>query len=187
MATVVRNVDPMVSVIAAAANDIKDTMVAQLRLAQADIATIAADADVAVSPTFAAIGFHNDRSEVTITAADASDLATSLTLCNQILSVYRFHMADTLAHKTTGVALASYTFVTTLAGAITAANDVKSKANTHRASTTFHYSADSTNNITSTNASDLSSLITLLNEIKGDLNAHMASGPAAKSIRVVDA
>lgn len=187
MATQIRKYSPEAADLATAANDLKSFMMTQLRLAQADVATIAADSDVGVTPTFVSLGSHNDRSEVTITSADASDLATSLTLVNEILAVYTFHMADTLAHKTTGVALASTTPATSLATAITRANDIKSKYNTHRASTTYHYVADSTNATSSPDATDQSSLNTLLNELKADINAHMASGPTAKSIRLVDA
>lgn len=187
MATQLRNTDPSFAVLVAAHNQLKDKTVAQLRLAQADIATIGADTDVGVTPTMVAIGFHNDRSEVIVTSADATDLATSLTLTNELLGVYAFHMADTLAHKVAGVALASYAQVTVLADAITRANDIKAKYNTHRASTTYHYTADSTNTITSADATIQSELNTLLNELKLDINAHMASGSDLKSLRLVAA
>lgn len=187
MATVIRKTDPAMVEFATALNDLKSFAMAQLRLAQADVATIAADVDVGVTPTFVSLGAHNDKSESTITSADASTLGTSLTLVNEVVAVYRFHMADTLAHKTTGVALTSYATATTLAEAIVLANDVKSKYNTHRASTTYHYVADSTNVIAAANASDQGTLNTLLNELKADINLHMASGPAGSSIRLVDA
>lgn len=148
-------------------------------------ATAVASADAAT--TVVAQGAHRDKSETTVTAANATNLATSLTLCNDILGVYQFHMADTLAHKVTGVALASYALVSTLADAITRANDIKSKYETHRASTTYHYTADSTNAIAAADATDQTSLNTLLNELKADLNLHMASGAACGSVRAVDA
>lgn len=131
--------------------------------------------------------FHLDKSEYVVTAADASSAPTSLTLVNDILRVYQFHMADTLAHKVVGVALASYAEATDLTSAMARANDIKAKYNTHIASTTFHYNADATNAVAAANASDQGTLNTLLNEIKADLNAHMASGPACKSARLVDA
>ncbi len=187
MATKIRKTDKYVTDLAAAINDVKDFVVAQLRLAQADVATIAADSDVGVTPTFIDLGSHRDRSELLVTAANASTLPTSLTLVNEILSVYAFHMADTLAHKVVGVALASYVPATSLATAITRANDIKSKYNTHRASTTYHYTADSTNVVAAADATDQSSLNTLLNEIKTDLNAHLISGPVCKSIRTTAA
>lgn len=161
MATVVRNTDPLCKAVCDAHNDLK--------------AQVGAGAH-----------YHLDASETTVTAADATDLASSLTLVNQILDVYQFHMADTLAHKVAGVALASYAHAADLATAITRANDVKAKFNTHRASTTYHYNADA-GVVAAADATDQASLNTLLNEIKGDLNTHMADAPAAKSLRLVDA
>lgn len=131
--------------------------------------------------------FHLDKSEVIPAQANSSNLATSLTLVNELLAVYAFHMADTLAHKVVGVALASYVPATSLATAITRANDLKAKYNTHIASTTYHYTTDAANAIAAADATDQTSLNTLLNEIKTDFTAHMASGPAAKSIRAVSA
>lgn len=133
--------------------------------------------------------FHLDAAEVTITAANASDLNTSVALANQIRTVYLLHLENSrdggvLQHKVADPAPA-LTPATDLATAIALANAIKSDYNTHRASTTYHYNADSTNAITSADASDQSSLNTLLNEIKTDLNAHMASAPSAPSIRLV--
>ncbi len=179
--------------IATAFNNMKDSMVARDRLASADIATIGADTEVSVSPTMVSIGYHNDRSEATVTAEDPDDgedddgLAGALLLTNNLLGVYKFHMADTLAHKVAGVALASYVPATTLATAITRANDIKSKYGTHRASTTYHYVSDGVDTISASDATILSDLITLLIELKADFNSHMASGPAAASLRLVDA
>lgn len=187
MATKLRETSPEVLDVATAFNDLKDYVVAQLRTARADMVSIAADAAGFATPALLEPGFHNDRSEITVTAADASSLATSLTLCNQILGVYSFHMADTLSHKVTGVALASYVPASTLAQAITKANDVKSKYNTHRASTTYHYTADGTNVVTAADATIQSELNTLLNDIKVQLIAHVASGAVCKSLRAVSA
>jgi hypothetical protein len=161
MATQIRNTDPNLKVVCDAHNDLK--------------AQVGAGAS-----------FHLDASEVTVAAANASDLASSLTLVNQLLDVYKFHMADTLAHKAAGVALASYAYATDLASAIARANDIKAKLDVHRASTTYHYNADA-GTVAAANATDQTSLNTLLNELKGDLNAHMASAPAAKSMRLISA
>ncbi|HEU4615554.1 MAG TPA: hypothetical protein VFS15_25845 [Kofleriaceae bacterium] len=129
--------------------------------------------------------FHLDKSERTVTAADAADLATSLVLANDIKAIYEFHLADTLAHKAADAAPA-LTKATDLASAETLANAIKADYNTHRASTTYHYNADATNAVASADATDQASLNTLLNEMKGDLNAHLASGPSAASLRAVD-
>lgn len=187
MATSLRKEGADLEAVVAAFNELKADYVAKMRAVNADLVSIAADSVAYATPTVLDPGFHADRSEKTITAANASDLPTSLTLVNQIMGVYKFHMADTLAHKVAGVALASYTRAKSLATAITLANDIKAKYNTHRASTTFHYTADSTNATTSSDATDQGSLDTLLNELKTDINAHMASGSAVKSLRIVDA
>lgn len=163
MATVIRNTDPNVSLWVAAHNDLK------LQIG-------------------AGAFFHLDKSELTITLANATDLATSLALCNNITGVYIFHFADTLAHKIADVtALPLLGAATTLATAITAANLIKASLATHIASTTVNYAADSTNTIAAANATDQGSLNTLLNELKTDINAHMASGVASASLRLVSA
>lgn len=138
--------------------------------------------------------FHLDAYENPVAKANASNLATAVALANEIRAVHNFMMTDTLAHKVadvtdpTAVAAANPNAGDGgLAGAIALANDIKAKYNVHIASTTYHYNADATNNITSANASDLTTLQTLLNELKGDMNAHMASAPTGKSIRVLPA
>ncbi len=164
MATVLRNTDPLAGVIAAAHNDIK----AQL------------------GPSSS---YHLDKSERTVTADDATDLASLLELANACAAVYAFHLADTLAH----IAADDENVVTSpkatdLASAITLGADLKTQYNNHRADTEFHYNADSTNVVTeSSSISSEEDAETLLNDIKAQLNAHMSSGPAAASIRLVDA
>ncbi len=189
MARVIRNTDPAIVELATMVNDLKAYVAASMRNVSTDLISIAADSVAFATPAFADPGAHNDRTEKTITSAvpDAT-LATALTLVNEMLAWYAFHMADTLAHKTTGVALASYTPATTLATAITRANDIKAKYNTHRASTTYHYTADGTNVIAAADAATLQAeLDTLLLELRTDMNLHGASGVSAKSVRLVGA
>ena len=163
MATVVRTTGPETAAWAAAHNDLK--------------AQIGAGSH-----------FHMDACELTVSAANASSLATSLVLCNQLIAVMRFHFADLLALKVAdATSLPALNAAVDLTSAQTAANLMKASYNTHRASTTYHYNADATNVTSSADASDQSSLNTLLNELKTDVNAHIADGPAAKSIRVVAA
>jgi hypothetical protein len=132
--------------------------------------------------------FHLDPVSSAITASNASDLATSLTLCKQIVGVYLTHLDNDAAHKLKdpkpSVTVES---VVSLATAITAANTIKGDYNTHRASTTYHYNADGTNVTSASDATDQSSLNTLLNELKTDLNAHLASGPTGALAQLVDA
>lgn len=148
--------------------------------------------------------FHRDTSEVTIDAANASDLATSLTLVNQIAAIYYGrtitaiasalggypgHINDDLAHKAADAATLTATYpATDLATAQTLANEIKADYGTHRASATIHDNADATNTISAADATDQSSLNTLLNELKTDINAHMAGAPstAVRAIRIIE-
>lgn len=137
--------------------------------------------------------FHLDVSDDNVTASNASDAATLLTLTNNIITVYRAHLEDpafieggALSHKVADTA-PSLTIATDTASCITALNAIKADYNTHRTSTTYHYNADSTNAVTSSDATDQASAITLANEIKTDLNAHIASAPSGSSIRMVSA
>ncbi len=189
MARVIRKTDPSITELGTMINDLKAFIVTRDRQVRADLVSIAADSVAFATPAMVDAGAHNDVYETTITSADGDGtLATSLTLVRELLNWYAFHMADTLAHKVTGVALASYTVPATLADAIISANDIKSKYNTHRASTTYHYTADSTNIVTASDAATTQAqLDTLINDIKAQLNLHAASGISAKSVRLVDA
>ncbi len=185
MATKIRKANPSHRQVVDAFNALKLYVMTQVRAANTDLVSIAADSVAFATPAVTDPGPHNDRSEVLVTAADGdATLATALLLINNIIAVYRFHMADTLTHKVAGVALASYVPATTLAGAYLLANDVKSKYGTHRASTTYHYVADGTNTISAADATTQGSLDTLCNELKADINAHMVFGPTLASIRL---
>lgn len=188
MARAIRKTDPNLAELATMVNDLKAYVAASMRNISADMTSIASDSVAFATPAHADPGAHNDQSEKTIVSADGDGtLAKALTLTNEILGWYAFHMADLHAHKVAGVALASYVPVTTLVDAQTRANDVKSKYNTHRASTTYHYTADGTNVISAADATNQATLDTLINELKADLNLHAASGVSAKSVRLVDA
>jgi hypothetical protein len=135
---------------------------------------------------------HNDISERTIVSPNATDLATSLTLINEILAVYEFHRVDDLAHKAADtsnpIAAPRATDLTT---AQTLANELKADFNLHRAQAGVHFQNDGGNAITSADATDQSSLNTLANELKTDINAHFGAFGApldvTPSIRLVDA
>lgn len=130
--------------------------------------------------------FHLDKSEFVVEAANGDGtLAKALALANNIMQVYLFHLADTLAHKVVDAppALVAATDLTT---AQTLANAIKADYNAHIASTTYHYNADAANGIIAADATNQATLDTLLNEIKTDFNLHMASGTAAASLRVVE-
>lgn len=132
--------------------------------------------------------FHMGISEVTVTAANATDAPTSLFLCNQLIGVYTFHFADLLAIKVAdATALPAIGAALDLTTAIAAATLIKSTHATHIASTTQHYNADSTNTLLTTTPSDQGTLNTFLNAAKTAINAHMANGASSAQLREVSA
>lgn len=70
-----------------------------------------------------------------------------------------------MQRKTVFIPIADYEY--------TLANEIKSDYNTHRASTTYHVAADSTNAVSSSDSTTLATVLTLANEIKTDYNAHL--------------
>ena len=122
-----------------------------------------------------------------IGSANASDLATSLTLVNETKAVMNRHFADSFAHNTAVSAAVTTATATDLATAITLGNALKAAFNTHRAAANVHFTNDGTNAVASTDATDQSSLNTLLNEMKGDFNAHLISAPTGSMIRLIPA
>ena len=108
-----------------------------------------------------------------VTAADGDGTpAKTIALANDIMNVYLRHLADAYAHKLADPPPA-LTTATDLTSAQTLLNAIKADLNTHRASTTYHYTADATNAVTSPDATNQASADTLANEMKGDLNAHI--------------
>lgn len=132
-------------------------------------------------------GVANGPGSVSITSANASDLATLLVLTKEIVNKTALHAASTVAHKVVDATfVTAVSSVVDLATAITALNAIKGFYNTHRASTTYHYNADSTNTITSADATDQSSANTLANELKTDFTAHVTSGNISNVPVLVD-
>jgi len=166
MATVLRNTDPMAPVIATAVNDIK----AQIGHGSS---------------------FHLDASEVTVTAANATDGPTAITLANNILAVFKFHASDLLAHKandaTVDADLAALSPCTDNTTCIALVLAMCTAFTAHLDSTTANYADDSTNDLSSSTVTTIGQAETVATDMKAKLNAHMASAPAAKSIRLIDA
>lgn len=120
-----------------------------------------------------------------VTSANASDLATLLTLTNEIISVGKNHLLDTGAHKASdAVSWPAFGAAVDLATAQTALNLMKASYNTHIALTTKHYNADAANGIIAADGSNQATCETLANEIKTDLTAHIASGLAGDTIEL---
>lgn len=139
--------------------------------------------------------FHADAT--TAVTADLPSATTTLTAVNRVNAVrtaYILHIASACSASTGQGAHIAADSTNTIgaaatdeASAITLANDIKSKFNTHRASTSYHPTADSTHAISSTDASDAASLYTLVNELYTDVAAHIASGMTSSAINLVAA
>lgn len=120
-------------------------------------------------------------------SANASNLATSITLADELTALCNRHAADDGAHKAAySAAPIAVTALTTEAHVVARANAIKTWYEAHRASTTYHPTADATNTIAASDATDQSSANTLLNELKTDINAHIAAGYTAFNFRLVD-
>ena len=138
--------------------------------------------------------YHADASAA-IATADASDLATSVTLANALKASYNAHCASACS-ATTGQGAhiaADATYPTAVADAtdLTSVeallNDIKSNYNSHRAVASIHATADSTNTVTAADATTQGSANTLANEIKAKLNLHFAGAFTAPALDVVAA
>jgi hypothetical protein len=131
---------------------------------------------------------HLDAGEFSVTAANAVDLPTSLTLTCNLIGVLLQHGADSVAHQIAGSVstLPTVASVLDLPSAISAYGSIKTWWTSHIASASLHYTVDATNAWTSTAPTDLPSLITALNEAKTKVNAHIANAPAfGMRLRVV--
>lgn len=124
---------------------------------------------------------------VTVTAAAATDTATSVTLVNDVKSVVNEHFADATAHNTAVSAAIATATATDLATGVTLGNAIKAAYNTHLAEANVHFTNDGTNTIAAANATDGATLITLLTELKTDVNAHGAGAVAGTYIDIIPA
>jgi len=170
-------------------------MPSNVRKTIVDLDAFAAAVNVAVKRVGAGATFHFDPGEKSVASANATDLATALTLVNELRDVYEGtgaetwpgHRRDALVHTaadTTNATAAPK--AADLATAITLANELKADFNAHRSQAGVHPNNDGTNAVAAADATDLASLLTLLNEIKADLNAHLASAPSGTALlRVV--
>ncbi len=118
---------------------------------------------------------HEDNNVAAVTAADAIDLATSITLANACKATYNTHRAKTDAHQVadaTNVTTAADATDLTTVGAL--ANELKTDINAHMAQAGVHRVND-TNTVTAANfLTTQAEANTLLNDVKAKLNAHMA-------------
>jgi len=159
-----------------------------------------ASATTGISTTInATTKVHLSTSEKTVQSADASSLATSLTLVNELCSLWQKtsggfpgHINDDLAHvaKDTTNTLdlgGALTYpALTLAQAIANANALYTAYNAHLSQSGVHQNNDGTNTASSSSATDQSSLNTRLNDLKSKFNSHLANATPAGALRLVD-
>lgn len=144
--------------------------------------------------------FHADTTQTTandymnptptddlVSSANGSDLATNLTLVNEIKAVLNRHFADTQAHDSAVSTAVDTADATDEATSVTLVNALKSAYTTHLSASNVHFNNDGTNTVAAVDATDTASVSTLANELKGDLNAHIVSAPAGAMINVVSA
>lgn len=140
----------------------------------------------AASPASSAV--HYDRGEYAVTAANATSLATSLTLVKSLLVAYATHRVDALAHDaadTTNTVASAVADVVDLASAITAANQLKAAYNAHLTQGGVHPNDDVANAVVAADASSTQGqLNTLANALKVAFNAHIVDGFATPSWRI---
>ena len=126
------------------------------------------------------------QQDLQVAAAAAADLATLLTLSNELLIVYTQHIADAHVHDmadtSNEIAAPAATDLTT---AQTLLNEIKTDYNLHLAQASVHPNDDITNDITSANATNQATAETLANEAKADLNAHIVAALVGQGIELI--
>lgn len=144
-------------------------------------------------------------SALTVTAADASNLATGITLAEAVRTWMLVHLLDGGAstngyggaHKaadSTNYALITYTASAKLTSTSsqsdlnTLLNLLKAKANAHVSRAGVHFTNDGTNSVVAADATDLASSETLATALKAWCNAHGAFAPdTAQTVQLIPA
>lgn len=116
----------------------------------------------------------HENSLIAHTIADGTDLVTAPVCVGHV------HKVDDAADVLTATMPA-----TTLEEGIALANDLRSKHNTHIASTTYHVAADATNPVTVAVATEYTTACTLANDLQTQVNAHYAASCASSSLNLV--
>lgn len=118
-----------------------------------------------------------------VDAPDASSLATSITLANDLKAKYNAHAASTGAHKVAdAVNVVAAATAVDLATTNTLLNELKADFNAHIASTTYHHVNGGAGGIAApaavatADAIDQATANALANALKAAVNRHMQSG-----------
>lgn len=129
---------------------------------------------------------------VTVSAAAATTLPTTVALVNNIFGVLQVHMADNQVHLIKDgynlAALVAFQSVPAvdLPSSIALVNELKVVFNDHLTQTGVHQNNDEVNTCSTAAATDLTSAEALANALKSKLNSHMASAPVGSPrVRVI--
>ncbi len=135
--------------------------------------------------------FVNTNS-VTSANAVAGSIDTSVTLVNELKTKLNLHFADATAHSgafgADTVNVISAASVSYPSGLYDLINQIYTKYELHRVSTTYHHTADSTNDLNASYypVSTITAFINAAADMQTNLNAHFRAAPTySKAVRLV--
>ena len=120
-----------------------------------------------------------------VTAPNATNLATAITLAADIKLIAGYHLRDALAHADPTPLAFTAPDPTDEASLVAWCTELKTDYNGHLEDTDAHQKTDVTNAISASTPTNTAECVTLLNEAKADLNAHILDAPIAKKIKTV--
>ena len=157
-------------------------MATRILLTHSVLAVLCASNNAIKAQIGAGAAVHLDASDyVTVNDVPVTE-AECIALANQLRTIYEFHRTDYVTVYAHLIADAKNVIAatedTTLATAITLANELKADYNAHRAQAGVHHNDDAGHAIAAADATDLASLVTLLTELRVDVLAHINAIPA---------
>lgn len=120
-----------------------------------------------------------------VTAPDATNLATAITLALNIKQQAGYHWRNAFAHVDGSVLTFTAPDPTNEGTLVTWCIELKAKYNGHLEDTDQHQKTDVTNAIAASTPTNTAECVTLLNEAKADLNAHILDAPLAAKINSI--
>jgi hypothetical protein len=130
--------------------------------------------------------FNPSASTLAVTATNATDLPSSITLANQIRQVLNQHMADSVSHVSAdGTNPVSTAVAVDLTSVEALLNACKTAFNAHLTQSGVHVFNDGINTVSTSNATHLASSEALANALKTAINAHMGAAPTGESVAMV--
>lgn len=138
------------------------------------------------TPASTAIG--GTTTQLSVTAAAATDLPTSIALANNMRQVLNLMIADGVAHLVVDATnVVSAALATDLTTAQTLLNAEKTAFNAHLTQAGVHFINDTVNTVATANATDQSSANALAIALKAAINLHIASAAGGDGLTLLDA